>query len=164
VLGAFYRFTPDPTRYSPWWCVEGIAEAVEVRGEVVLRDTYWGSHSDAHYVTDAERPSLRLLFDAAEFDLLEGRGAAVKERWRTYAEADRRRVTAQHGLQASYYVRKGAQPDLVTKVANAREAVAEARRAADSAEQLLRWKKEELQTLLAEAIDAGVEIPDEVDG
>jgi len=143
--GTVVRYKPDPSRHDPRWCREGMAIADE-RG--LLIDTYWGSGQDAHILRGAELEGVEVLFHFDEFDELDRWRPNVQE-WETYAPADRQRVTSQHGLQQRLFIRKGAEPDLATQIANAEEKVCEAEYNVESANRRLEWAREDLAKLAA---------------
>lgn len=127
-------------------CREGTA-LVNERGVAV--DTFWDSGSGAHVLNDTELATAGLRFRLADYHEI-GKShwdRGHKETWLTYAPADRQIITAQHGLQSTLYVRNGAEPDLDTQIANAREAVQEAESAVGSAQARLGWRREDLAKL-----------------
>lgn len=131
----------DVLDYTPRdrWCHEGIAIVLE-NGR--LADTYWGSSPNV--ITAAEAETARLRFRRSDY-----REVDSESEWLTYAPADRQSVSSQHGLQRTFYVRVGAEPDLATRIANAREAVAEAQGAVDSWMARLDRRREDLAKLEA---------------
>lgn len=139
--GVVVRYTPDPARHDPRWCREGMAIADE-RG--LLIDTYWGCGQDRHIVRGDELETVEVLFHLDDFDEL---GPRSKEQWKTYAPDDRQRVTSQHGLQERLFIRKGAEPDIATQIANAEEKVRQAEYDAESAGRHLDWAREDLAKL-----------------
>jgi hypothetical protein len=143
--GTVVRYTPDPTRFDPRWCREGTAIA-DQHGRLV--DTYWASMAEAHIVTDAELPSVEALFHLDDYDEI-ARWQHDSERWLTYHPDDRQVITSQHGLQKRWFIRKGAQPDLGTKITNAEERIREAESKLRSAEHELQWRRDELARLQA---------------
>lgn len=101
-LGDVFRYTP-----SRQHCREGIAVAVEHRGEIVLMDTYW-AHShvrllrldlDSHLVRGEELQSVELLFNIHDY-----RAAEQSEDCGAYEPDKVRVVTAQHGLTKIWFV------------------------------------------------------------
>ena len=147
--GTVVRYAPDPSRHDPMWCREGLAIAEKRRhdGRVVLADTYWGSGSETHIVRDDEMASIEVLFHLDDYEELD-RWRPDVQRWKTYAPEDRQRITMQHGLQQRLFIRKGAQPDMPTQIANAEEKVREAERAVESAEWRLEWARKDLAALV----------------
>lgn len=143
--GTVVRYTPTRERHDPRWCREGTAIANE---QGVLVDTYWCSGGDSHVLRrDDELASVEVLFHIDDYDELDRYGRGTPAVWETYHPDDRRRVTSQHGLQARYFVRKGATPDLETQIANAREAVREAEAEVEGAERRLERRRDELAAL-----------------
>ena len=58
-------------------------------------------------------------------------------------------MTAQHGLQPTYYIRKGSKPSYRVQLRNAREKISDAERKAASAVRDVEWAREELERLKA---------------
>lgn len=144
----------DVVRYAPErdnrWCREGTAEAIQSVGKVILVDTYWGRYDgDSRALTDAELASAELIFNIGGYDELDRYGQGSRDQWMRYAPADREQVTAQHGLQARWFIRKGAVEDLDTQIANAQELVGAAQEAVRSAENRLEWATQDLASLQA---------------
>jgi hypothetical protein len=146
------EFKPgDVVRYdvADRWCREGTAIAATWKDQVVLLDTYWQS-SDQHRLTDDEVATAELLFNLADFDELpSGRHLGSSGKWMQYSPADRKRITAQHGLVVRYFIRKGAQPDLATQIENARQAVADAYEKLRNAERDVDYARRKLARLEA---------------
>lgn len=128
------------------WCREGMAIADD-RG--VLRDTYWDSGNN-HVLTDSEAATAEILFVLAEYRELP---QAERLSWDDYHSDDRRWITSQHGLVVRLFVRIGAEPDLGTRIENARGAVREAEKGVDSAKRTLEWRRQELAKLEAIAAE-----------
>ncbi len=156
-VGDVVRYSPQPRfpgQRDVRWCREGTAIA-EKRddGRLVLVDTFWGSGSDNHVLTDAELATAEIRFNLNDYDALKEypRGAS-HDTWMKYAPAHRETVTAQHGLQSRYYIRKGAQPDLDTQIVNARAVVADAEAAVDSAKWHLECARRDLAALQQSAV------------
>jgi hypothetical protein len=126
-VGDVVNYQPDPSRFDPTWCREGVALVEDHgNGHLDLLDTYWGADridTQAHCLSDAEIETAVLRFSRNDFRRLDRAEAGL---WRDYAPVDRQTISAQHGLQCAWYVRKGAQPDLDTRIENAREKVADA--------------------------------------
>jgi len=117
-----YESITRPSRH----CREEVAVALE-DGRLV--DTFWSLGSESHTLTEAERATAVLVFDTDDYDQLPTYPRETARRtWEQYAPADRGIITSQHRLQADYYIRKGATPDLVTKIENARAELDEAQR------------------------------------
>ena len=139
----------DVYTYSPkqHHCTEGLAIEDE-RGR--LYDWYWGSSRDSMLdkIVSRDAEDLTLVANLNDYELTERDG---RESNREYAPEDRLVITSQHGHQRTYYIRKGAKPDLATKIENAREELREAERGADSARRYVEWAQRELTRLEAEA-------------
>lgn len=143
--GTVVRYEPDPSRFEPRWCREGIAVA-DSHGRLV--DTFWEGGSEAHVLTAEEVATATHLFDLSDYRELPH---AERYLWKNYHPDERQRITSQHGLSARYFVRLGAEPDLGTRVENARLAVREAEEAVKSAQSTLAWRRRELDALTTPA-------------
>lgn len=132
-----------PERYH---CREGVAVVMESGTPV---DTFWSLSGDSHALTDAERATAGLRFRLSDYRKLGESWDDKKAEWLTYAPADRQVITSQHGLQRTYYVRIGSEPDLATQISNARERVAEAEAEVRAAEGFLERRREDLAELEA---------------
>ena len=142
VVGDVVRYTPkDQERH----CREWQARAEIRRDRVILVDTFWGSYQDAHVLTDDELTTAEWQFNLSDYRRVD-RG----ERWIDFHPSNRVVVTHQHGLQRDEYVRTGSEPDMTTRIENAKEKVEEAQRELDSATRWLEWRKEDLANLLEE--------------
>lgn len=141
IEGAFYRYSPKST-----WCHEGIAQII--KGS--LLDTFWGdSPTDGSHLSRDERETAELFFDPGEYDELERySNGSSKRRWEQFHPDHRRLVTAQHGSQCRYFVRKGSSPDLGTQMLKARAELEEARNDLRFAESKLRFAEEKLCQLI----------------
>jgi len=139
--GDVYTYTP--TQHH---CREGLAIENE-RGRLI--DWFWGGH-DASFdnIVDRDAADLTFVANLDDYELMPLDG---RESNRDYAPADRLVIHSQHGLQRTYYVRKGSTPDLSTKIENAREKVRQAEEAARSAQWKVEWAQEELARLETEA-------------
>jgi hypothetical protein len=128
----------DVLRYAPSQnhCREGMAFVTESGNAL---DTYWGPEGDSnsHALTDRELSTAKVVFNVAEFTVLDRYSAASGEKWETYSPDDRERVTSQHGLQELLFVRRGARPNLGTQIDNARRDVGHAEDALRGAQQRL---------------------------
>ena len=133
------------------WCREGTAIAGANRdGSVTLVDTYWGIRDgQSHALTDDELATAELRFNLADYDELNRYDRGARQEWEKYAPADRERVTSQHGLQSRWFVRKGAAEDHATIVQNARDRLAEAESALESARYSVESRLRDLDELLA---------------
>jgi hypothetical protein len=142
TAGDVYTYTPKQHH-----CTEGLAIEDE-RGN--LFDWFWGNSRDSmldkRVARDAE--DLKLIANLADYELTPRDG---RESNRDYAPEDRLTITSQHGLQRTYYVRKGSSPDLATKIANARSEVVKAEVDLSSAQFNVKWAKGKLAELEAEA-------------
>ena len=131
--------------FEPRHCREGMA-LVDEHGRAF--DTFWGIDlGDRHCLTAAELATATVVFNVGDFEMLDKYSHSSRGRWETYNPLDRAVITSQHGLQAVYYVRKGAQPDLETQIENARERVEDAERQVRSAQSGLEWRRRELAAL-----------------
>lgn len=152
-VGDVLRYTPQPRfqgQADTRWCREGTALATERRdGSTLILDTYWGSMSDAHVLTDAELATAELIFNVGDYDELDQYRSGSREQWLRYAPEDRQRITSQHGLQCRWFIRKDASESLATQIENAREAVRDAEGKVESAQWRLDWAKRDLAELEA---------------
>lgn len=126
------------------WCREGWAISDDY-GRFV--DTYWMSMSDAHVVTPDELATAAHQFWIDDYRELDRHGRGTPDEWLKYASGDRRRVTSQHGLQARYFVRHGAEDDLPTQLENALAALRRAEDDAESAQRRLGRAQERVDEL-----------------
>jgi hypothetical protein len=141
TAGDVYTYTPDQHH-----CREGLAIENE-RG--MLIDWFWGGHDMAlDNIVDRAAADLTLIANLNDYDLTPQGGRCSN---REYARGDRLVITSQHGLQRTYYVRKGALPDLSTKIENARAALSEAESELRSARFQVERSAEALAKLEAEA-------------
>jgi hypothetical protein len=129
------------------WCREGLAVAKPPgpSGQVFLVDTYWSAGGDDHVLTDAELETAELLFNLGDY-----RQVRNQAEWNEYHPDDRQLVTAQRGLQKTFYVRADSKPDLATKVENARLAVVEADEGVAAARRKAQWCREQWLRLVHE--------------
>ncbi len=136
----------DVVHYIPenGWCREGTA-TVDEQG--LLRDTYW--HSGNHALSDIEVATAQPSFNLGEF-----REIGKYECWEDYHPDHRREITRQHGLVRLKFVRKGALPDLDTRIENAREAVRQAERGVKDAEWRLDLCRKDLARIEAERVES----------
>ena len=135
----------DVYTYSPTQrhCTEGLAIEDE-RGR--LFDWYWGSSRDSMLDKTVSRDAedLKLIANLNDYDLTPQDGRQGNSE---YAPKDRLVIHSQHGLQRTYYIRKGATPDLSTKIENAREELRKAEEAMRSARRSVERAREELARL-----------------
>lgn len=142
----------DVLRYSPaggTHARECVAYVLPT-GRVV--DTFWHtfeSDSNAHVLSVEELRTAEVVFNVRDYDALGRYAHGARETWLTYRPCDRGRISSQHNLQELLFVRKGAQPDLDTQIANAREKVEDAESKVRSAESGLQWAREDLAKLEA---------------
>jgi hypothetical protein len=133
------------------WCREGqaIVRDVTPAGDPIALDTYWLGGGDQHRLTDSE-----LSTATVKFNLNDVRLVGPYDTWADFNPGDRFRVSHQHGLQSTDYVRVGAEPDMATRIDNARTKVRDASDEVDSAKRRLEWARQELSRLQAEAVSA----------
>lgn len=138
--GDVYTYTPAQRH-----CAEGLAIEDE-RGR--LYDWFWGSSRDSMLdkVVSRDTADLELIANLNDYELTPLGG---RETNRNYAPEDRLVITSQHGLQRTYYIRKGSKPDLATKVANARAYLATTESELRSAQFRVQRAQEELSELEA---------------
>jgi hypothetical protein len=113
-----------------------------------LRDMHDEQTIDVHVVTEHEMPSVEVLFHLEDYDE-QDRYRLDVDKWRSYADADRARITMQHGLQQRLFVRKGAVPAREVMIANARAVVDLATCEVEAATRSLDRAQEDLDALLA---------------
>lgn len=135
----------DVYRYNPQerHCNEGIAVEND-RG--VLVDTFWGLGDSMGHVVGRNQ-HLEHLGNLDDYERLTRNASHPFE---DYAPADRLAVPSQHGLQRALFIRIGAQPDLATKIENARRSLEEAEAQLRSAEHRVEWARKDLAELEAE--------------
>lgn len=147
--------TGDIVHYTPeqHHCREGQAVAEERNGKIILLDTFWGVNgSDRHLLTANEIDSAELKFSLADYMQINLANAYItRSTWEKYAKADRECVTAQHGLRKYYYVRHGAKPSWEQQIENAREELAEAERAVESAMRQVDSARRNLEYVIAQS-------------
>lgn len=140
--GDVYTYTPKQHH-----CHEGLAIEDE-RGNLI--DWFWGSSRDSMLdkLVGRDAEDLKLIANLGDYDLTPRDG---RESNREYAPEDRLVITSQHGLQRTYYIRKGAEPDRATKIANARHRIEKAQSELRAAEFQVEWARKELSVLVANA-------------
>lgn len=132
-------YTYIPTQHH---CREGLAIEND-RGRLI--DWFWGGHDlSLDNIVDRDADALTFVANLNDYELTPRDG---RESNRDYAPADRLVIHSQHGLQLTHYIRKGASPDLSTKIANARIRVAEAESDLRSAESAVKWARKDLEDL-----------------
>lgn len=135
--GDVYTYTPDQNH-----CREGLAIENE-RGRLI--DWFWGGHDVAlDNLVDRDAPDLTLIANLGDYDLTPRDG---RESNRDYAPEDRLLIHSQHGFQWTHYIRKGAEPDLTTRIENARKGLEEAESDMRSAQRQIDRAREELAQL-----------------
>lgn len=148
----------DVVRYSPErannWCREGTA--VHFKGRLI--DTYWDlSGGEDHVLSAVEVESAALIFNTGDYDQLPQYDRGNRLKWERYAPEDRERFTAQHGLQARWFIRKGATEDLATQVENARQRLTDARDGLSTAQWRVASAERDLDELTAKLpVDASL--------
>lgn len=136
-----YTYTPKERH-----CIEGLAIENE-RGDLI--DWFWGGSTVSYrqrVARDAE--DLTLVANLGDYELTARDG---RESNSDYAPKDRLTITSQHGWQRMHYFRKGAAPDISTRIENARAALHEAEAEARSAQHRVEWAQESLAKLESEA-------------
>lgn len=138
TTGDVYTYTPTQSH-----CHEGLAIEDE-RGR--LYDWYWGSSRDSMLdkIVSRDAKDLTFIANLNDYELTARDG---RESNKDYAPADRLVITSQHGYQRTYYIRKGATPDLSTKIANARRKLEEAESEMRAASFRVEWARKELSAL-----------------
>lgn len=136
-----YDYEVDGSRH----CREGVA--TEERPGVFL-DTFWNG-GDRHRLTETEAASMKERFDTDDFDELDRNKFDAEARWMRFAPADRQTITSQHRLQARYFVRRGAAPDLATQIENAKQKVTDAEHEVERSASRLKWAQADLAALEA---------------
>ena len=137
-----YDYDVDGSRY----CREGVA--TEENG--AMFDTFWGSGGDRHRLTATEKSSARLRFDTDDFEEVRTHVRGEPQEWLDRAAGDRETISSQHGLQRSYWIRKGSEPSYEMRLANAMEKLDDAERGLRSAQLSVEWAREEVERVRAE--------------
>lgn len=142
TAGDVYTYTP-----SRHHCTEGLAIEDE-RGRIY--DWFWGSSRDSMLdkVVSLDAEDMKLIANLNDYELTPRDG---RESNCEYAREDRLVIHSQHGLQRTYYVRKGSKPDLSTKIENARAEVRKAEESLRSAQWSVEWAQKDLAKLESEA-------------
>lgn len=154
----------DVLRYTPSGGMHARQGTAIVRPNGAALDTFWSESGDSesHRLTADELASAKVLFNVGDYEKIGTIGHCApsdEAKWLEYHPDDRQRIGSQHEHCSVLYVRKGAKPDLSTKIENARQAVADAETHLDSAQHRLRWRQEDLAKLEAEAV--GDRVPDD---
>jgi hypothetical protein len=137
----------DVYTYSPedHHCIEGLAIENE-RGDLI--DWFWGGSAVSHRQhVSRDAAGLTLIANLGDYDLTPRGGRSGNQ---DYAPEDRLMIHSQHGLQRVHYVRKGAKPDLSTKIENARKRLEDAEAELRSAQHRVEWAQTVLAGLEAE--------------
>lgn len=139
--GDVLNYRPDPSRYEPSHCREGMA-IVNEHGHAI--DTFWQSAGD-HVLTALELATVELRFRLGEFHTVK-----YESEWLKYSEQDRQTVTSQHGLQRILYVRNGAAEDIDTQIKNAYGELRKAEDDLKSAGRNIEWAARKIAGLEAQ--------------
>jgi hypothetical protein len=136
--GDVYTYTPHERH-----CTEGLAIEDE-RGKLI--DWFWGGSRDSMLdkIVSRDAADLTLVANLGDYDLTPMDGRQGNH---DYAPEDRLVLHAQHGLQKTHYIRKGAAPDKATKIENARSRLTQAESDARYAQFRLDRAREELAHL-----------------
>ncbi|MET0993139.1 MAG: hypothetical protein ABWY20_03235 [Mycobacterium sp.] len=137
----------DVYTYSPkqHHCMEGLAIENE-RGKII--DWFWSGDVVGNQVVSPDAEDLTLIANLGDYEMTPRDGRESNE---DYAPDDRLVIHSQHGLQRTHYIRKGAKPDLSTKIENARERLEDAEYKARSARHAVEWARDALAELEAQA-------------
>lgn len=93
-------------------------------GKVVAKDTYWHLLcSESHRLTEDELATATVIFNRDDYIMLDRVDRNRRAIWETYRPQDREKMTAQHGLVADYFLKKGAVPDLEVQIENQRRRI-----------------------------------------
>jgi len=136
-----YTYTPTDNH-----CIEGLAIENE-RGDLI--DWFWGGSTVSHrqYVS-RDAADLTKIANLDDYELMPRDGRESNEE---YAPADRLIIHSQHGLQRTHYIRKGAEPDLITRIENARQQLRNAEVDLSSAQFNVKWAQGQLAKLTESA-------------
>lgn len=129
-------------------CLEGLAlveKHPRDKGRLYAKDTFWNMGSENHVLSDEELATAERLFNIHDFTALKRGSESI---WVSYAPTDRARITSQHGLVQKLYIRKGSQPDLDQRIANAERKVARAEQSTSNAQRDLLAADRELGELV----------------
>lgn len=110
---------------------------------------YVQDYGQSHRLSESELATATLSFNVNDYDLLDRYASSSRETWETYRPEDRAQITSQHGLQASLFIRRGAEPHLGTQIENAERRVEKAEAEANSAASALERRRDELAALEA---------------
>jgi len=137
--------------FEPWHCREGKA-LVDERGRAW--DTFW-QFDGQHLLSAEELADAEVVFNVNDYEALDVYAGGSRLLWETYHPDDRGRVTSQHGLREALFLRRGAKPHLATQIENAQALVEKAESELQSAENRLKWRREDLDGLLSQAKPEG---------
>lgn len=141
--GDVYTYTPTEHH-----CMEGLAIENE-RGSLI--DWFWNGSIVSHrQIVSRDAAGLTFVANLGDYEMTDRDGSKSNAE---YAPADRLTIHAQHGLQRTNYIRKGATPDLATKIDNAKHEVESAEAEMRSAKHHLEWARTKLSELEAEATE-----------
>jgi len=137
--------TGDVYTYSPKerHCLEGLAIENE-HGKII--DWFWSGDVVGNQVVSPDAEDLTKIANLYDYEMTPRDG---RESNQDYAPEDRLLIHSQHGLQQTHYIRKGAKPDLATRIENARERLSEAEYDARSAQRRVKSAQEALAELEA---------------
>lgn len=152
-----HQFSPgDVLRYTPYGGMHARQGTAIVRDNGRAVDTYWDEqgNGECHLLRPDELASAELLFNVGDYEVIGTVGHCAPSdewKWLQYHPDDRQRIGSQHQYCALLFVRKGAKPDLSTRITNARQAVADAESHLESARHRLHWCQDDLAKLEAQA-------------
>lgn len=134
--GDVYTYTPKSRH-----CMEGLAVENE-RGIII--DWFWSGDAVGNQAVSPGAEDLTKIANLSDYDLTPMNGRKSNK---DYAPEDQLVLTSQHGLRRTYYIRKGAEPDLTTKIENARKRLEQAESDARSAQFQVERAREDLDRL-----------------
>jgi hypothetical protein len=136
------------------WCREGVAIVEPGRhgGAPIAVDTYWSSGFDNHILTEDELATAQLRFNINDYDELDRYARGTRSEWETYHPLERQEVCSQHGLETRYFIRKGAKPDLSTRIANLDRRIEEQEQKVRTAKADLEWMRQARENLARKAV------------
>ena len=146
-MTGIYRAHPEDfsktSSSDPYWCKNWTFRVIKDRDdEYVMADTYWSSSPNCISLNDDNFDKFTLLFDLNEVEKYKG------SHFEDYEEKDRWMVPMDSGGRShSYkYIRKGSAPSKKRVVERLREEIY-------ALESKLRYKREDLQKVLADKVD-----------
>lgn len=139
-------YTADGTKH----CREELAlVSLVYSGKVVAKDTYWHMMtSESHRLTESELLTAVVIFNRDDYTMLDRSDRDRRTTWEKYRPVDRKEITAQHGLMADYYLKKGAVADLEVQLENQRRLIATTTATLTSIQHELREQEYDLIALL----------------